>query len=188
MNLRLRPADAFTILEVLISALLICIALGGILEMNTRSIHILQSTRRVAASSQVLQQRIEMIRARPWPEISNSTALAALMGSATDSEPELGDPGCKEFMRVSIVETSAAGSLDAGRYFSVRRFQGKGEVEDVADLGNHATLLFEGSIRWRDSQGEQQRRLRTLICRAGLTRSGVFGGPLGRPAARGTTP
>ena len=179
-----RCTAAFTILEVLIAALLICIALGGILEMNTRSIHILRSTRQVAASSLILQQRMEMIRARPWPEISNSTALAQLMGAATDSEAELADAGCMESIKVSVAETSAAGTVDGGRYFTILRQRGTAEVQDAADFGKQSTLLFEDWVTWRDLHGVHERKLRTIICRAGLTRSGIFGSPLGRPVPR----
>ena len=36
----------------------------------------------------------------------------------------------------------------------------------------------------RSSYYEHQRKLRTIVCRTGLTRSGVFGSALGRPRGR----
>lgn len=162
------------------AALLICVSLVSILGMNTRAFHTLRSTRQAAASSQLLQQRIEMIREHQWPEISNSKALKNLLRTATDSERELADTNLTEFIKVSAVEISSTGAFEEGRAFRVRRHRGRAYVDEAEDLGNEATLLFESSIEWRDLQGVRQRKLRTIVCRAGLTRSGIYGSALGR--------
>src|SRR6266478_5478474 len=86
-----RRAEAFTIMEVLVATLLISIAMGSIMAMNSKAIHTLRATLQTAASSQVLQQRIEMIRARPWPEFASAPAMAVLMNMPTESEKELTD-------------------------------------------------------------------------------------------------
>ena len=176
-------AGAFTIVEVLVSAVLILLALGSILTINTKSMHTLRATRQAAASSQVLQQRIEAIRGKPWPEISNSTILKDLIEQPAESEKELADASLTEFINVSVPRISEAGVIDAGDSFSIRRQNGRVRVITAGDFGKETTLLFESTITWRDVKGSHERKLRTLICRAGLTRSGVFGSSLGRPGA-----
>jgi hypothetical protein len=174
-------AKAFTIVEVLVSAVLILLALGSILAINTKSMHTLRATRQAAASSQILQQRVEAIRGKPWPEISNSAILKDLIERPAESEKELADFNLTEFINVSVPATTEAGAMDAGESFSIRRQNGRVRVITPGDFGKETTLLFESTISWRDVQGSHERKLRTIICRAGLTRSGVFGSSLGRP-------
>lgn len=167
--------------EVLVAALLIFLSLGGILAMNTRSIHLLRSTRQAIATSQMLQQRMESIRDQPWPDISNATALAALMRKPTESEKELADNACTEFITVSVPDALGAPAAGA-RAFSLRRQRGEVTIIDDADLGAEPMLLVNASLQWRGVGGTQQRMLRTIVCRNGLTRCGIFGSTLGRPA------
>ena len=175
--------NGFTIVEVLVSALLIGVGFGSILATDVRSIRTLRCTRQAAASSQMLQQRIEAIRAAPWPEISNSTSLARLMRAATESETEVADSALTEFLQVTVPNVSPALGATA-RSFSIQRQRGFARVEQAGDFGEEPTLLFESTISWRDVQGAHQRHLRTIVCRAGLTRSGIFGSALGRASAR----
>ena len=171
-----------TMVEVLVAALLIFLALGSTLAMNTRSIHVLRSTRQAVASSQMLQQRIEAIRNKPWPEISNATALAKLMRVPTGSESELADKACTEFISVSVPD-ALGGDLAGARAFSLTRQRGFVTVTEDGDLGAESMLLVNVTLQWRDVHAPQQRTLRTILCRNGLTRSGVFGSTVGRPAA-----
>jgi len=175
-----------TMVEVLVAALLIFLALGGILAMNTHSIQTLRSTRQAIATSQMLQQRIESIRNRPWPEISNATALAVLMHSPTDSESELADDACTEFLTLSVPDALGAPAAGA-RAFSLQRQRGLVSIISDADLGAEPMLLVNASLQWQGVHGTQQRMLRTIICRAGLTRSGIFGSTVGQPAAAPAT-
>lgn len=179
-------ARAFTILEVLAAAALIAIAMGSIMAINTHAVHTLRATRQAAASSQVLQQRVEMIRARPWPEVSSSDALTRIMSTATESEKELTDAHMTETLKVIVPEASIDGPTASATAFSVRRQNGAASADQALDLGTQPTLLFEGTLTWRDVHGVHARTLRTMICRAGLTRSGIFGSPLGR--AGGSAP
>ncbi len=169
-NPALSSESGVTIVEVLVAALLIFLALGSTLAMNTRSIHVLRSTRQAVASSQMLQQRIEAIRNKPWPEISNATALAKLMRVPTDSESELADNACTEFISISVPD-ALGGEAAGARAFSLMRQRG---IVTVTEDG-------------QDVHKPQQRLLRTILCRSGLTRSGLFGSTLGRPPAPATT-
>jgi hypothetical protein len=168
--------------EVLVAALLIFLALTGILSMNTRSIHLLRATKHAVASSQMLQQRIETIRDKPWPEISNATALAAVMRVPTDSEKELADSGCTEFISVSVPD-ALGGERQGSRAFTLQRKHGVVRIDEDGDLGKESMLLVSVSLQWRDVHRPLQRTLRTVVCRTGLTRSGIFGSTVGRPAA-----
>jgi hypothetical protein len=181
-----RNRRAFTILEVLAAAALIALAMGSIMAINTHAVHTLRATRQAAASSQVLQQRVEMIRAKPWPQVSSSTALTQLMSAPTESEKELTDAHMTETLKVIVPVASANGPTASATSFSVRRQDGVASPDRDLDLGAQPTLLFEGTLTWRDVHGVHARTLRTMICRAGLTRSGIFGSPLGR--AGGSAP
>lgn len=174
----------FTLLEVMVSTVLIAIAMGNILMMNIRAARVLRASREVAATSQVLQQRIEMVRERPWAEVAGVKAMAALMKTPTDSEAELSESHLTERMRVTVPRASADGLVETERTFSVCRTDGVVVIEQADDFVAQPTLLFEGSVTWRDPAGVHQRVLRTVVCRIGLTRSGIVGTVLGRPGSR----
>ncbi|MEO6786944.1 MAG: hypothetical protein ABI318_12500 [Chthoniobacteraceae bacterium] len=179
-----RGRQAFTLLEVMVSSLLICVAMGSILMMNVRASKILRTSREVAASSQMLQQRVEMIREHTWSEVAGSAALSALMNTPTDSEAEMSGINLTERMKVTVPKASAAGLVETGQFFSVSRSDGNVVCEGSGDFGAEPTLLFEGTATWRDSSGVHQRDLRTVVCRFGLTRCGIVGTVLGRPGSR----
>lgn len=179
----------FTILEVLVAALLIGITTGSIMTMNARALHVLRASHLAAASSQVLQQRIEMVRAHPWPEIASSTALATLMATATESEKELGGAQMIETIQFSVPQDPPNTPTVGGGTFTMSRTD-DGTVTEVlaGDLTSEPTLLVDSSITWLDHSGPHRRFLRTVICRAGLTRSGIFGSALGRPTSGSPPP
>ena len=56
--------DGVTIVEVLLASVLIFIGLGSIFEMNTHSIELLRATHLTAASTQMLQERVETMRSK----------------------------------------------------------------------------------------------------------------------------
>lgn len=178
------PRDAFSLIEVLVSTLIMSVAMGNIVMMSMRASAALRASREAAATSQLLQQRIEMIRDRPWPEVSGSQALAALMKTPTDSESELSDSQLTETMRVTVPAASDAGLVESDRFLSVRRKGGVVVIEQDGDFAAEPTLLFEGSVSWRDQAGMHRRAVRTVVCRFGLTRYGVLGSVLGRPGSR----
>ena len=177
-----------TIIEVLVASLLIMMGLGGVFAINARCMHLLRSTRQVTASSQMLQQRMEIFRSKAWPEIANAAALQVLMSTGTESEKELADADVVETVSISVPPTVEAVEQDKVRSFSVVRQRGQASVYEAADLSGEPLLLFEVLLTWRGVQKEQQRRQRTMICRTGLTRSGIFGCAFGRPEQIVTSP
>ena len=179
-----RRGHAFTLMEVMVSTLLICIAMGNILMMNMRAARILRASREVAATSQMLQQRVEMIRDRSWSEVSGSKAMAALMKTPTDSEAEVNGSHVTERLTVTVPKASEAGLVETERCFTVCRTDGDVVVEQSGDFNSEPTLLLEGTATWRDQAGVHQRVLRTVVCRFGLTRSGIVGTVIGRPGSR----
>ena len=172
-----------TMVEVLVAALLIFTSLGGIFAMNARSLHVLRSTRQLTASSLMAQQRLETIRSKVWPEVSNSTALAQLMQTPTESENELADTNLTETITVTVPETPGAPKRDGATSFTVQRQRGIVHVLAPGDLGTDSMLLISARVQWRESTGPRERTRRTVIYRSGLTRSGIFGSALGRPAS-----
>jgi Tfp pilus assembly protein PilV len=176
------PEAGFTIIELLVSAVLIALAVGSIMSMNTQSMHTLSDSHLAAAGSQVLQQRVEMMRALAWPEITNSAALAELMATATESEREMAEANLTEKMTVTVPADSTGPAVDGASGFNLVRHNGTVRSGAAGDFVAQPTLLFEGAVSWTDSTGAHARTLRTVICRNGLTRAGIFGSSLGRAA------
>ncbi len=170
-----------TIIEVLASALLIFLGLGAIFAMNTQSLEILRSTRLLANGSQVLQERMETMRTRPWPEVANATALATLWRTPAPSERELGGASLTETVIVSVPDTPGGRNVD-NTVFKIQRRNGTVTVQRPADLTAQPLLLVDLTIAWQERQQTKQRQLRTIIGRSGLTRSGIFGSAFGRPS------
>jgi Tfp pilus assembly protein PilV len=188
-----RNLAGVTIVEVLLSAVLIFIGLGSIFEMNTQSIELLRATHLTAASTQMLQERAEAIRSKAWPEISNSTAMAILMQTPAQSEGEMSAPALTETITLSVPPT-ANGQLTAngqiassgpapsgGQSFEVQRQQGQVRILQRGDLGTAHMLLADILLTWGQSPRVQQREMRVIICRTGLTRCGIFGSAFARP-------
>lgn len=182
---RIRPhrARGFTLAEVMISILLIVVSMGSILMMNVRAAKILRASREVAATSQILQQRVEMARDQPWSGVTSAKAFAVLMQTPTDSEAEMTDPQFSEQMRVTVPKPTADGLAETSRSFSILRSKGRVTVEQADDFSTEPTLLFQGTVTWRDTSGVHQRVLRTVVCRYGLTHSGIVGTVIGRPGS-----
>ena len=182
-----RHTAAFGLIEVLIAALLITSAMATILAIYLRSARMLRTSRVAAASSQVLQQRLESVRDRPWAKVTSSQAIAALMQSPTNSEGELAAQDVVETLKVIAPLAKPGGLIESERYFLVRRAAGVVTVDVVGDFRTEPTLLFESSITWLDDNRPQSRHLRTVVCRNGLTRSGIVGTILGRPGTQVNT-
>jgi Tfp pilus assembly protein PilV len=175
------PPDAgFTIIELLVSAVLIALAVGSIMSMNTQSMHTLRDSHLAAAGSQVLQQRVEMMRALAWPDITNTAALADLMATATESEREMAEANLTEKITVTVPAEATGPAVDGASSFNIVRRDGVVTSGAPGDFVAQPTLLFEGAVSWTDSTGAHARTLRTVICRNGLTRAGIFGSSLGR--------
>lgn len=175
------PLDAgFTIIELLVSALLIALAVGSIMAMNTQSMHTLRDSHLAAAASQVLQQRVEMMRALPWPEITNTAALSELMAIATESEREMAEAKLTEKLTITVPNDTTGPAVNGPSSFNLVRRNGTVTCGAPGDFVAQPTLLFEGAVSWTDSTGVHARTLRTVIGRNGLTRAGIFGSSLGR--------
>ncbi len=167
---------------------LIAVAMGNILVMNVRAARLLQASREVAATSQVLQQRVEIVRDRPWIEVSSSARMALVMQMAADSEAELGNAHFTERLKVTVPTAAGDGLRETSRFFTVSRVEGNVTVDSADDFSAEPTLLLEGTAVWRDSSGVHQRVLRSVVCRYGLTRGGIVGTVLGRPGSRTAQP
>jgi type II secretory pathway pseudopilin PulG len=173
--------SAYILVELLVAILLISMTMATIATTYARTAKILRASREIAAASQVLQQRIEMVRARPWTELASSRNLAAVMGIPTDSEAELADTGLVETIRATVPKSSSSGLVETDQYFALTRREGSASVDQAGEFLSEPTLLLEGSVTWKGSYGVRHRYLRTVISRNGLTRSGIVGTVLGRP-------
>src|ERR1043165_9481788 len=88
---RFRDQSAVTILVVLASAVVILLGLGAIFGMNAESLQILRRSQQASAASQILQERIEIMRSRPWPEVARGAAAATWWQTPTESAKDLAD-------------------------------------------------------------------------------------------------
>jgi len=160
--------------------------MATIVALYVRSAKMLRASRQVAAAGQILQQRIEMVRDHSWTEVANAQNLAHLMETAADSEDELSTSDLAETLTVTVPDALQTAPTGSGAHLALRRKNGHVTVEESGQLATQPTLLFEGSVTWKDSTGPHERTLRTVICRSGLTRSGIVGTTLGRPGGRVT--
>lgn len=175
------PAQSgVTIIEVLASALLIFLGLGGIFALNTQSLQILRSTRMLANGSQILQERMESMRNHPWPQVANGQALAQIWQTPAPSEAELRDGDITEVVTVSIPDVPGAPKTD-NSFFKIQRRHGNVTIQQPTDLTAQPLLLVDMTVTWLEKQETKERHLRTIIGRTGLTRSGIFGSAFGRP-------
>jgi hypothetical protein len=171
-----------TIIEVLASALLIFLGLGGIFAMNTQSLEILRSTRLLANGSQVLQERMETLRTLPWPEVADAQALAeSVYATPAPSAAEFGSTNLVETVIVSVPNTPGQPSPDSNT-FGLRRKSGVVHIMQAGNFTSQPLLLVDMTLTWQDRENSKQRELKTIIYRSGLTRSGIFGSAFGRPA------
>jgi Tfp pilus assembly protein PilV len=179
---RMPPAmfQGTTIIEVLASALLIFLGLGAIFALNTQSLQILHRTRLTSNGSQILQQRIEGLRNHPWPEIANAAALAIVLQTPVESEKDLADADPTETITISVPQTPGSEKA-ADSSFEVQRRRGAAKVLRAGDLGTEPLLLVEMTLTWQGKHSKEERKVRTIIGRSGLTRSGIFGSAFGRP-------
>jgi Tfp pilus assembly protein PilV len=171
-------------IETLVSIILIAMTMATIVALYVRSAKILRASREVAAASQILQQRIEMVRDRSWSEVANAQNLARLMEAPADSEGELTNVDVSEVVTVTVPDSLQTEPAETGTHFSIRRQAGQVTIVEPGQLAAAPTLLVEGTVTWTDSSGPRERKLRTVICRMGLTRSGIVGTMLGRPGGR----
>jgi prepilin-type N-terminal cleavage/methylation domain-containing protein len=64
--------DGFTLIEVLVAAVILGFALGSVLTISSHAFVYLNDIRRTARSSQVLQQKIEDIRLWNWSQLQSA--------------------------------------------------------------------------------------------------------------------
>src|SRR5688500_524410 len=93
--------QGMTIIEILASCMHMLLGVGAVFAMNTHSLQLLRKTRQAAASSQILQERVEILRSRPWPEVSRAQAVANWWGTPTESAPDLADSDPTETLIIS---------------------------------------------------------------------------------------
>ncbi len=183
-NAAISRESGVTILEVLASAVVILLGLGAIFGMNAQSLQILRKAQQAAAASQILQERIESMRTHAWPDVSRGLSVAGWMNTPANSAPDLADASPVETLTVSPTSSPSYVTLNNST-FQVERRNGVAKVLQDADLSGERLLLVDFSITWREQNGTQQRRLRAIVGRDGLTRSGIFGSAFGRFAESG---
>lgn len=170
----------------MVSAVVIFVGLGSIFSLNTQSLQILRKTRQYSTASQVLLERVEMMRSQPWPQISRGQSLALLFQTAASSGRDLADAQPLEDILVSVPPTPGAPAAQTA-IMEVRRVNGTASVIQDADFSAEPLLLVDVSISWRNSGKIDQRSVRTIIAHNGLTRAGICGSILGRPANTSAT-
>ena len=151
--------------------------------MNVRSITTLRASHEAGVSSQVLQPSgSRMIRKKSWPEVGELRRVwRRCSWFPPRARSELTDAHLVETMKVYAPQTGISGLEVSPNSFTIQRAGRTAQTIQAGDFTGEPTLFFEGSIAWRDRAGPHQRVLRSIICRAGLTRAGLYGSVLGRP-------
>src|SRR5207248_2187357 len=103
--------DAFTLIDVMGSLLIIGLALAAIVTANTRAISMMKSSKQAAVASKCLQQRIEQIRTYNWTQVTDAQAIQDLYSVPPLPSVEL--PGFSEQITVSAFTPATSASTAA---------------------------------------------------------------------------
>ncbi len=181
-----RPAPAtqgFTLVEVMVAMGLILFSLVGIYTMQAQSLRIVQSAHDSSGASQVLQQRLEQLRANPYDTIVTATGLTALMtGSSGGTRAEQVMTAVKNFqesVKVSRYARPGVTPAPAGGSFTVVR-----TGTSASSTGTLTTLVAESEVKaqltvqWTDRQGAHRREFSTILSRGGVSAAGISKTPV----------
>lgn len=141
-----------SLVEVMVSAAILAIFLGSLFVLNASSMQTLKMTREAAASSQVLQQRVESLRIANWQLItqSNCTWLqsnAFMVDANGDGIPDADGSellkGESETLTLEPYGSTTATPTPAPIPTKLSRIRGSSAVV----LSNNAALLQENAVK-----------------------------------------
>lgn len=161
---------------------LVLFTLVGIYTMQAQSVRIVQAGHDSSAASQVLQQRIEQIRATSFDTMATASGLTTLMNGAAGTTPaEQTMTAVKNFQETVKVSTYArpgATSTPAPATITVIRSGNTATSSGVTtNLSAESQVKVNLLVAWTDRQGSHQREFTSVLSRNGLSAAGIRKSP-----------
>lgn len=168
----------FTLIEVLVGTALIILVLVGIYTMQAQGMQLLRTTRNVGSVSQMMQQRVEQMRANPYATVTSSTGLTSLMTGTvggTNAERELiGVRSLTEAITVFPYYRPTVTPPPTLQSFTITRTNGVVAGPGVAtSLAAQPQVKAHLRIFWEDRSGSHAREFTSVISNGGLSAAGI---------------
>jgi type II secretory pathway pseudopilin PulG len=163
-----RVSGGFTIIETIVGALVVLIALGAIFQVSSRCMSIIASSHSVALASASIHERMQQLQALPWemltdseyftdqvwtdPEDGTKENYSGLMKNVTQSGAQLASWGAVEWVTISA-HRPVASAVAIPSPITVKRTSSSATLTSAA-----STLVDEKMVRvdlrltWTDSR------------------------------------
>ena len=161
---------------------LVLFALVGIYTMQAQSLRIVQASHDSSAASQVLQQRIEQIRATSYDTTATATGLTTLMnGAAGTTSAEQIMTGVKNFQEtVKVSRFARPGAISTPPPATITVIRSGNTATSygaTTDLSAESQVKLNLLVAWTDRQGSHQREFTSILSRGGLSAEGIRKSP-----------
>lgn len=161
-----KSCQGATLVEAIIAAAVLAVALAGICVTNWRTIHVLYVDKQQAAASYCLQQRVEQLRNGGWTMVTSGSSVQALFNTQPSAASNI--PGFAEEVSINSYPTPAGTAIDVSE-----------SAANTATLNTNNTTFASGatgsmvkvdlSITWPNYYGPtHQRTVTTIISNGGI--------------------
>jgi hypothetical protein len=188
-----------TLVETLAAVMLTTIVLAAVYGTTSQALRVLKAARFSGVASQVLQQRIELLRLASFSHVTTSGSLVALMtGDAGETKSEENMAGANNLREEVLIGTySVPGSsyTPTPQSFVVTRENGVATASSNMNLSAEPLVEARLTVFWSDSSGNHSREFNTVLSSKGVSKGGISSRtqppgstPLGTPTATPVPP
>lgn len=115
-----RSIGAFTLIETMVAAVVVLIAMGAIFQVSSRCMGIVRSSHDVAVASAVLQERMQQLRSAGWEALTDSEAYQDQVWTDPDDGTTENSDGLLKKATLSGVRLQARGLVESVRVSAYR--------------------------------------------------------------------
>lgn len=171
-------ALGMTLVEIVVSAAIVCTFLASLYAMNSQIMLVLRSTRNQLSASRVLEERTEQLRMAGWGSITQPELLRKLVSEQMrpESSGVFSEPDTRE-----TVTVTALNSLDLSERNSnivVRRQNGTTNVSSSGGLPGECLVRVDVELTWKESGRDvAPRKTSATISAGGLVSASLAKAP-----------
>ncbi len=170
-----RSRRAFTLVETLVAATVVIIALGAIFMVSSRCMGIVRSSQSVGVASAILQERMQQLQATDWetltdsdsytdqvwtdPEDGTTENVAGLLKSATLSAGAFQLQNAVETIRVSAYRPVAVAAAEPAAIVASRTATTPTLTSATTNLGDEKMVRIDVRLTWTEGKAGLQRSL-----------------------------
>lgn len=166
-----RPEDsvgAFTLIETLMAALVVVVAMGAIFLVSSRCMGIVKSAHDIAIGSAMLHERMQQLQATPWESLTDSESFTdqvwtdpedgttenvdGLLKNATTSGGELRQRGAVEAVRISAYRPVAIATPVPTPITATRSATTATLTSAATDLVDEKMVRIDLRLTWTDGR------------------------------------